>query len=577
MSTQKATEKDKTTTIKPEEVGRQSIIEPCMVGRPLMLNCHAAIRGAELVPAKLIAILDYHLMNIQKSTGLLALTFRKDNRPSAKIGEAYPWAYAAAVNLQQVFDNVWAKLSKQDWGLNLRDAVWLGLIETVIHEITHIHMAWMDEEYFEAITVAGSDEDLKEDEDNCKTIAREFMLEMFKKIGCECPSIADMGFLGGLLQERFIKDKEHKYVIRSQQMLENEVAYEDKDKSTYYRTLRDYIRNNLVDKKDADEWTDDVNLVKVSFVMDDGEVIEAEAQPVVDAEEVLPSAEQEPIQVQATVGAAPAAVIPAMPMADGSDVEEDSNPDQAAVEAALSNAATQMGAKVGEAVAAAAATAPVVAPSTGASVPSAEVADTPEAQLAAKFNSAPQAAPDNLPQLNIPDENISACMQEVYMRLHSNIFLKAGWSLNQQTGRWQFAEPYNMTASVSVGDILTKYGCEGLIHEYVSFAEGQEVKAGDKADRRYACSGHIQGFVFTNKALPAYELILNIKGERVTRRIVPQNPNKVWNNAYTKGADFAGVGGNRVSYVFKGEAPDGVPFNQRCSIKITNEQIQVMS
>ena len=571
---------------------------PRQAGKSLTLNCGVHIRGASMLPEKLIAILDYHLLHIQKDTGLMSIVIRNDSRPTHKLGEAYPWAYAVSINLQGIFDKVWKKLSKQEWGLDLVSAVWLGLIETCLHEITHVHMAFTDEKDFEDYVLKADAESEEINEQLTKELAREFMIELFKQVDCSTPAVADMGYFAGLIQEVFIMQKDHKYIGITQQMLEKGVVYEDKEQSTYYRTLRDYIRNNLA-AKDDEGWEDSVNLIKLSFVMEDGEVIEAEADPVVNAAEELPVAEA-PIVAQVAMTTAAAGNDEEVEYLDA-EYEVDENPDVAAVAAAF-------GAEIGNAVATAATQAGPIAPhveapasipgiipvnEAGRAVVATQLAQaaravqpqttvvkpatdlTPEQELAAKFGGQAQTA-TTLPELNISDENIRGCMHEIYLRMHSNIFLKCGWSPNQQ-GRWHFPEPYAVCASLNIGDILTRWGCEGLIHEYVSFAEGQEITPATRASNVYACTGMIQGFVYTDKGIPAYEIILNIHGNPIRRRLVVQNPGKMENNAYTKGADFAGIGGNRVSYVFKCETPQGRPFNENCSVKIVNEQAQVVS
>lgn len=156
------------------------------------------------------------------------------------------------------------------------------------------------------------------------------------------------------------------------------------------------------------------------------------------------------------------------------------------------------------------------------------------------------------------------------MHLYNQLFLKCGWSQDPATGRYQFPNPYAITASWQVGNILQRWGCEGLIAEYTSYAEGMEITPTTRASAQYTCDGFVRGFVYGDKNLPAFELFLNINGDRVKRRLIPQNPNKIVNNAYTKGAEQAAAG-NAVMYIFS-EATSDRPWHERCPAKIENKQ-----
>jgi hypothetical protein len=119
-----------------------------------------------------------------------------------------------------------------------------------------------------------------------------------------------------------------------------------------------------------------------------------------------------------------------------------------------------------------------------------------------------------------------------------------------------------------VQHIITQLGAEGLIKEYDTVA----------AEGQYAAEmfqGMIRGRTTSNVGLPSYTLYLNIGGQRVKRTFLPQNPEKITNNAYTKSADEAG-GGHMIAWVFKDEVADTAPFKEKCAVTIKDNIYQVM-
>lgn len=557
------------------------------VRKPHIMNCGIAVSGAEFLPPKMLAIMDYFYSKMRPDTGVVAIIIRNDGRPTGDLGKAYPWAYSITLNVPFHLDRVWAKLSKKDFGLNLKDAVWLALLETWLHETIHVEMAHSDEEWFEAFVAAGDEKDIAETEKVVKEIAREMLIELARTVDIEGPAISDMGALAGVLMEKFMKQKDSDLIKRSEIMLEQGLVYKDetdKGKTVYHKTIRSFVRNCLVPSGNDEDW-DNVNLVKLSFQMENGETVEAQAEAVINAADALG--------------------MPA-PGTSSDDVEEDVSPDMEAVAQAFGEA-------VGEQIAGAAVVAPAVAPhaeipgvvpvnAAGQAAVNAQAAPivqpvvsdvagghvaapaaeefqlpahiaAPTQTVANNMAPQPQAQPTTeLPKLEIPVEKIKGCLQEVYQRLYNNMFLKCGWSVNPQTGRYHFPQPYAITASWQLSDILTRWGCDGLIVEYTSYAEGQQVTAQTKAQTRYTFDGNVRGFVYGEKNLPAIELFLNIGGHRIMRRLIPQNPDKVVNNAYTKGAEMAGAG-NAILYVFT-DATQDRPWKERCVAKIVNKEYQ---
>ena len=91
------------------------------------------------------------------------------------------------------------------------------------------------------------------------------------------------------------------------------------------------------------------------------------------------------------------------------------------------------------------------------------------------------------------------------------------------------------------------------------------------------CQGVIRGYLTSKQGLPAYAIYLNIKGQRIKRSFLPQNPEKRnAQNAYTNAAEEAGQG-HMVAWVFKDEVADAAPFKEKCAVKIRDNAYEVIA
>jgi hypothetical protein len=122
---------------------------------------------------------------------------------------------------------------------------------------------------------------------------------------------------------------------------------------------------------------------------------------------------------------------------------------------------------------------------------------------------------------------------------------------------------------VNIQSVLTQYGADNFIMEYDTL----------DAEGKYAaemCQGMIRGRTTSKQGLPSYSLYLNVNGQRIKRSFIPQNPEKMTNNAYTKSADEA-AGGHMIVWVFKDEVADGAPFSEKCAVTIKDNVYEIMS
>ena len=537
-----------------EEATEAAPIELRTASKTLVLSSDVGVRNANLLPQKALAILDYYYNNIEPRSGVMSIVIREDGRPTDHVGIAFPWVYSYAINLKRIFERCVHHIEENNSKLELRAAIWLSLIEACMHETVHVAMAFSgEEEYEDYLKLKLEDGDAEEImESDVKDICREKLLELAKTVDIEPPPIADMGWLGGLIMAYFIEHQDDKMVRRTQRLLESGVVYEDTDEEIYHKTLRDFVKNTLA-PADEEGWDCAITHVNVQFDTDAGETVLVAAEPVVAAEATVAPANTATAVVAGAE--APAVGVQALfPAAAPETGAEDAAPENAIIQ--------QMMAAGGAAVAPAPA-----APLTPA-VPLAPVA-AEQVALNTQAMTPPLEIPAAKPPYadkpcNLDGEIVKACMQEVYLRCYHHLFTKCGWSQNPETSRFHFAEVNGAKFSVSIQDILTRFGAEGLVAQYETVDENNQTIVED-------CQGYIRGFSFRNKNIPAFKLFLNVGGHKATRSIVPQNPEKQANNAYSRAAQEAQVG-HAIAYIFNGEAAATAEWKDRCPAKIVNSQ-----
>ena len=225
-------------------------------------------------------------------------------------------------------------------------------------------------------------------------------------------------------------------------------------------------------------------------------------------------------------------------------------------------------------MAAAEATAPaaVAAP---AAVPTVEVEAAPlPTQVSAPLAAAaatgvpPAAGPTTTyTPHNLSPETQAAAMKAIWQSCYAHIFSKCGWQQNPTTGRFYFANAAAVLEGINIQHIITQLGAENFIMEYDT-VNGQ----GQYAPEQF--QGMLRGKMTSGIGLPSYVLYLNINGQRIKRSFLPQNPEKMTQNAYTKSADEA-AGGNMIAWVFKDEVADSAPFSEKCAATIKNNVYEI--
>jgi hypothetical protein len=140
--------------------------------------------------------------------------------------------------------------------------------------------------------------------------------------------------------------------------------------------------------------------------------------------------------------------------------------------------------------------------------------------------------PTTYPDNGLTAEVITQTLQTIYQRLYHHIFTKCDRQLNSDVG---FANPQAVLTAVQISDVIQRFGGENLVMEYDTLNA-----TGQYSTEKF--SGYIRGTIMKKTQLPAYDLFLNIGTRRIARRLVPQNPAKISNGAYTQSAQEARTG-----------------------------------
>ena len=521
-----------------------------------VLKGGTVIHGAELVPDKICAIVS-EILAMDPDTGLINLVFRNDGFPSDCMGMAYPDTFSIAVNLRGIFD-ISLKLAKEEKHLTLRGLLWSNLLSTILHDLHHIQAAYIDREALEDSRKKHGDDVLDETADE---YAKEMMVKLARKVDIEPPQMAEMGLFAGLFMELMTSDAvEEEWLGHHLSLMEAGMIYSHDEKEIVIKTYREYLRQTLDSDNEEDaEWSQAVSVIDMVCRLENGSVevakaIEPVAAPVIETVQGdIPVEAEAEVAVVAAAGAvvgqdgtevvvppvqiaAPEVVLQTgaqtplfavdLPAGDDNVVRETvGSPEYVAENAQPGDKTTIVNAAV-EAEA---------APLQVDQVPLPEVVAKEQQVMSNAANyTAPPAAP---PATTYPDNGLTAevitqALTTIYHRLYHTIFTKCAWQLNNDQA---FGAALNVIEPVSISDIIQRFGAENLVMEYDTVnATGQYMSE--------KFTGHIRGTIMSKAGLPAYDLFLNIGGRRVARRLVPQNPSKMKNGAYTPSAQDARTG-----------------------------------
>lgn len=523
-------------------------VESKAASQTVLLTGDVVVRGAELVPEKLLGFIDYILQ--QHDNGVSAIMFRADGQPLGKMGMATPLTGSCVVNLKHIFNRTCDLVESEGTFLNLQAALWLAVMDTTLHEIHHVAYAFTDpHEYDMYLSLEGEEKEKahKALEKMCEEESAQMIVDAAKHIDIELPSVGEFGFFGVEMMKLFTDKelmKDAKWLRRGSRQIEQGIVYEDREEEVYLKSMREYVRTTIaphVDKEESEDWEQPVSLINVRTEQEDGTVAVDKAQPVAEA------------QVPESAAAVQTTTPAALPAGDqkmifvGAGMEAD--PVDDAPDAAIVSQYTDAG--------------------YDAYVPPEHIQQEMAKTAAAAAGPAPQEAPKQFDNpVHISPEQVAEILQSVYMRLYSHLFGKCGWSQNPTNGHFHFANPTAVLISVPISDLIEQKYPEaaGLLAEYETVsAQGQD-------GHLEPCQGYVRGFVYRNKNLPAYKLHFNIGGVRVVRTLVPQNPEKLnAQNAYSRPAQEAQIGHAR-AWIMDALLPYNAQWSEKCKAEIVNNQ-----
>ncbi len=549
----------------------------------LLTTTGVMILGAELIGNKMTALL-CEAFKLLEADGVAMAEFRADNWPKEAgepvFGMAYADTHSFSVNLQRCWDSAVEDAEKGE-ELGFLGMLWINVLQAIGHEIDHLNIAYGDRDLYEGMR---AEPDLAKDlETAADETAVDTIIRLARKFDIE-PAIEDLGWFGIKIMSLMTDDdtKALEWVCKLRKQLEDGIIYDSEAGQCF--TLREFIQ---MAHAASEEWPQKVTAVNLDEYLENDVVITHKAEPVKEAviETVVLASDEVPAEAVAMaagangmfVGAGEIATEPDVVVADNAGVVQNIDTTALAnateqdkvIQALMDGPVVVAGADTVEAQARA-----MAAPDTAPAVETLEVPlPAPVAEQQAVFAAAaatavpPEAKPD-LPYTphDLSPEIQAAVMKAVWHAVYHHIFTKCDWQQNPQTGRFAFMKSAAVLEGINIQHILQQYGADNFIMEYDTLnANGQ----GGHSYAAEACQGMLRGRLTTG-GLPSYQLYLNIGGQRIRRLFVPQNPEKRGaNNAYSTSADQAGAG-NQIAWIFRGEAPDGASFKEKCAVKMTN-------
>jgi hypothetical protein len=213
------------------------------------------IHGAHLISNKLFDIVamlftagdyfgSYEFRKIVFTDEFIAVTDGKPNgryamfeNDSKMITISLKKHFLAACQNVQVEDDVNAKY------LSLQAGLWFDMLTSIIHEAFH-GVIW--ETSPEHCIAATSDiKRLQEIEDDCTNNANLQLIDMFRDLDIEPPTMAEEPYFGVHFMAFFvqqIKNQEADWAVRQEIMVESELIYYDDEDKDGIRTMRDWLR-----------------------------------------------------------------------------------------------------------------------------------------------------------------------------------------------------------------------------------------------------------------------------------------------------------------------------------------------
>ena len=533
--------------------------------------------GNDLLGDKLAAVY-CEMIQMDDLHSLACLTIRDDNFPfdgnKPVFGIALADTNSVAINLEHCWHKACVEANKSSViNLSFMGILWVNLLDTLAHELDHLTVANNDREMYETMRL--TDDGDKELEDSAKAASAPMILRMAKELDIEPPAPEAFGWFAVKFMELFTNNstKDLEWVIKARADIEAGIIYEDTEKDYKCLTFREFAKLAYTDeasKLDETIWDQPTTDVNLYAYLDNNVVEEFKAEPVAEpiAEVVVLEDDEDVVEADAAKSAVVAdtsAFIGAGETGEP-DVVLNGQDDkiQALMDAPNPQPITPEVVAQTTAVAAQPAV-PVLEPVPAVAAVQAQVA-------AAAAPAAEKEAPTTFPPNNLSPETMAVVMKAVWQTLHHHVFTKCGWQQDPTTGRFRFTNAIAVLEGVDISTIITQCGAENFIMSYDTLnADGQ-------GGEQYAAedfTGRIRGRFTVKDRLPSYQIYLNIGGQRIRRSYVPQNPEKRGaDNAYSPSANDAAAG-NQIAWVFKGEAPSGAPFTQKCAVKLHGSGYEV--
>jgi len=546
------------------------------------------IVGDQLLGNKLTAILDV-AMERDSLHGLACLTLRDDNFPigggktgdNPVFGMAYADTNSIAINLQHCWHRACVKAHENEENLSFMGMLWVNIFSTMAHELDHLTIANNDREMYELMR--STEEGNEELEKSGNAAGEPMMIALAKEYDIEIPDAADFGWFGVKLMDLFTNEttKDLEWVIKARKDIEEDLIYSEPENDIKITSFREFVKQAYDLNSNDEAWDQPTTAVNMIANLESGEVVEFKAEPVKEAvvETVVLQTADVPVEAVAMAANATGQFVGAGEEATETEIDTSGAVDVANaedVQALLDSpqAETMQMMEEGAGVvsnpvdAATAGMLAGVAELTPAVPLPAPVAAEQAAFAAAAATAIPPVVKTELPYTphNLTPEVQAAVMEQVWKVLYHHVFTKCDWQQNPQTGRFAFMKAGAVLEGVNIQHIIQQYGADNFIMEYDTLnSNGQ----GGHSFAAEQCQGMIRGRLTTG-GLPSYQIYLNIGGQRIRRLFVPQNPEKKnANNAYSSSAENAAVG-NQIAWVFRGEAPDGASFKEKCAVKLTN-------
>jgi hypothetical protein len=472
------------------------------------------VEGAELLHDRMIQILGY-ILDKEPIRKLEKIIIYKEKGPRGCLAKYFPELEVIAINLPMILERSIerAKADKDDFRM-LTGVIWINQIWAFAHDIHHAV-------YF----ATGDDEDALYDEEKLKTEekeASEYGEEVIKEIAMnrpdliEAPALGEIPFFNLHIMQMIINaiKEGEEWAITQKELIEENVMY--RASNFDLQTMREYIRVCKANNADWEPATQEL-------VMEEPKAAAVGAG--MEGPEKI--AGKEALE-EATMASAPAGQLALPIQPDGGEILD--MPEEMPYEGG-DDFDIGGGVYVGQ---------PEVTPTQDdGGAPAVQTQTAPAGQVHPSFT---QIDPT---QGTLPaTDPVYATILKIYHAIYGYIFDKV-WD---PRGIWKDANALWLPLHIWV----TVPGSKEIITASVTNKSGR--------NENVPIAHGVVGRTFKNHTMPGYDLIMQVNGQRLARRLIVQNP---W-----KGTQYAqsAQGGSKIMWVinidmnndWKGSIRDGV-------------------